>query len=62
MIEYKKGLIFQFQYGAIRRLFTAHYAPIYLYFNSSMVQLEVPKKVRVEVPVQFQFQYGAIRS
>ena len=53
--------LFQFQYGAIKRIDLAYHIPFYAYFNSNMVRLKVDKNTFDWAFVQFQFQYGAIK-
>ena len=56
-------LIFQFQYGAIERIFSSDIIFCFLYFNSSMVRLKVATLHTIELTdYEFQFQYGAIES
>jgi len=55
-------MVFQFQYGAIKRRILISTPSILCNFNSSMVRLRVIAGSRVlNVPSLFQFQYGAIK-
>ena len=57
-----KRHVFQFQYGAIGRLFDLDEIINFQSFNSSMVRLGDVEKGSSPEPVLFQFQYGAIGS
>ena len=56
-------LLFQFQYGSIKRIIDLSRLAIYLAcFNSNMVRLKATVTTRLGIPVRFQFQYGSIKS
>ncbi len=56
-------MLFQFQYGAIKRTQCRRDGVAYNNFNSNMVRLKVwHHKATIAPSVVFQFQYGAIKS